>query len=133
MTRKKKPDVTEAELAVMRVLWEEEPATIRTITDELYPEGTTAQYATVQKLLERLEGKGYVSRLRSRVPHRFRTKVDRDDLIGRRLRDVADALCEGSMGTLLTTFLRQDEVEQGDVEALKELVAKLETRRGKKR
>ena len=103
--KRQRPDVTDAELAVLQALWDEEPATIRTLTDQLYPDGGAAHYATVQKLLERLEGKGYVSRLRSRVPHRFRTKVDREGLIGKRLRDVADALCAGSMASLLSSLL----------------------------
>ena len=49
-------DVTDAELAVLQVLWELETATVREITDRLYLEGTTA---TVQKLLERLELRGF--------------------------------------------------------------------------
>ena len=55
-------DVTDAELAVLQVLWEEGPLPIRSLADVLYPGGKTAQYATVQKLLERLEGKGCVAR-----------------------------------------------------------------------
>ena len=55
-------DVTDAELAVLQVLWEQGPATIRQLTDRLYPEGKTSHYATVQKLLERLQAKGCVSR-----------------------------------------------------------------------
>ena len=57
-------DVTETELAVLQVLWDEGPATIRRLTDVLYPSGGTALYATVQKLLERLEAKGCVRRER---------------------------------------------------------------------
>ncbi|MEM1448969.1 MAG: BlaI/MecI/CopY family transcriptional regulator [Planctomycetota bacterium] len=126
---KPRPDVTETELAILEVLWDEEPATIRTLTDRLYPDGTASQYATVQSLLERLEGKGYVSRQRSRVPHRFRTKVDRRALIGKRLRDVADSLCAGSMSTLLTSLLEEQDYSGADVDALRELVANLERQR----
>src|SRR5262249_10192887 len=52
------PDVTDAELAVLQVLWDRGPATIRELTPLLYPDVTDASYATVQKLLERLEAKG---------------------------------------------------------------------------
>ena len=48
-------DITDAELAVLQVLWDAGPLPIRRITGRLYPGGTAAQYATVQKLLERLE------------------------------------------------------------------------------
>ena len=43
------------ELDVLRALWEDGPATIRALTDRLYPRGGASEYATVQKLLERLE------------------------------------------------------------------------------
>jgi predicted transcriptional regulator len=129
----RRPDVTETELAILEVLWDEEPATIRTLTDRLYPDGSASHYATVQSLLERLEVKGYVARQRGRVPHRFRTKVDREGLIGKRLRDVADALCAGSMSTLLTSLLQEQEYSRADVEALKDLVRTLEQRKKKER
>ena len=45
------PDVTDAELAVLQALWERGTATIRQLTDALYPGGGPAQYGTVQKLL----------------------------------------------------------------------------------
>jgi predicted transcriptional regulator len=56
--------VTETELAILQVLWDQGAATRRLITDVLYPEGGPAQYATVQKLLARLEGKRFVRHTR---------------------------------------------------------------------
>src|SRR5262245_12665392 len=47
-------DVSDQELAVLHVLWDRGPATIRQVTDVLYPDGTDANYASVQKFLERL-------------------------------------------------------------------------------
>ena len=61
-------DVTDAELAVLQALWEEGPLPIRRLTESLYPGGKTAQYATVQKLLERLERKDCVRRNRRAAP-----------------------------------------------------------------
>src|SRR4051794_39229826 len=81
-------DVTEYELAILQVLWESGPATIRRLTEAVYPDGGTAQYATVQKLLERLEGKGCVRRDRSGPAHLFSATINREELLGRRLQDV---------------------------------------------
>ncbi len=47
-------DVTDAELAILKSLWELGPSTIRQLSDRLYPGGEAAHYATVQKLLDRL-------------------------------------------------------------------------------
>ncbi len=51
-------DVTDAELAVLQTLWDRGRSTIRQITELLYQDGSDASYATVQKLLERLQEKG---------------------------------------------------------------------------
>ena len=82
-------DITEAELAILQVLWEQPKAPIRQIAEALYPKPATAQYSTVQKQLERMEAKGFVRRDRSLFVHQFSASVDRDELIGRRLRAVA--------------------------------------------
>ena len=118
-------DVTDAELAVLQALWERGSATIRQLTDALYPGGSAAQYATVQKLLERLDAKGCVRRDRRPWPHVFAATVDRDDLIGRRLRAVAEKLCGGSLTPLLTHLLA---VERLSPEERQELRAVLEGR-----
>ena len=97
------PDVTDAELAVLQTLWERGTATIRQITEILYPEGTTAQYGTVQKLLERLETKGYVAQEGGSGALTFHATVSRDGLIsrqGRRRGPVMRALDAFKCGAL---------------------------------
>ena len=113
------PDVTDAELAVLQTLWERGTATIRQITDVLYPEGTTAQYGTVQKLLERLEGKECVRRDRDTWPHQFSAAIDRETLIGWRLRATAEKLCGGSMAPLLLHLLKTEQFNPAERQELR--------------
>ena len=80
-------DVTDAELDVLRGLWDDGPATIRTLADRLYPGGSTSEYATVQKLLERLEDKGHVTHHSEGRQNVFSARVQREDLVARRLRE----------------------------------------------
>jgi hypothetical protein len=61
--------VSETELAVLHVLWDLGQATVRQIDRRLYRRPTVATYATVLKLLERLEAKGCVRRDRSGFAH----------------------------------------------------------------
>jgi predicted transcriptional regulator len=99
-------DVTEAELAVLRELWHAGTATVRQLTDRLYPGGGASAIATVQKLLERLENKGAVGRRRQGSAYEFSPLLTRDELIGYRLRAVAEQLCGGSITPLLTSLVR---------------------------
>jgi predicted transcriptional regulator len=115
-------DITESELTVLRILWDRDTATIRQLTDVLYPQGEAAQYATVQKLLDRMEAKGYVLRDRALYVHVFKAVLDRDQLIGRRLRSLAEMLCDGSLTPLLTHLARAKDLTEGDRLALRAIM-----------
>jgi predicted transcriptional regulator len=103
--QRKSSDVTEAELSVLQVLWERGSATVREITDVLYPAGGVSEYATVKTLAARLEAKGCVERDDSQKAHVLRATIERDFLIGRRLQEVVDSLCEGTWSPLLTQLV----------------------------
>jgi predicted transcriptional regulator len=115
-------DITESELSVLRILWDRGTATIRHLTDVLYPGGEAAQYATVQKLLDRMETKGYVRRDRALYVHVFEPLLDRDQLIGRRLRSLAETLCDGSLTPLLTHLARATDLSEDDRIALRAIM-----------
>jgi predicted transcriptional regulator len=119
-------DVTDAELAVLEVLWKEGSATIRHITDRLYPGGGSSQYATVQKLLERLEVKGFVRRQRGAGVHSFAALVDRESLIGRRLQATAEKLCGGSLTPLLMHLVRAHKLSARQRQELRQLIDNLD-------
>jgi predicted transcriptional regulator len=123
---RKAEDVTETELAVLQVLWGQGPATIRQITDLLYPEGGAAHYATVQKLLDRLELKGFVTRDRTPPAHAFAAAVGREDLIGRRLQAVAEQLCGGSLTPLLTHLVKAKRLSARERQDLRDLIDDLD-------
>jgi BlaI family transcriptional regulator, penicillinase repressor len=119
-------DLPDAELAVLQKLWELGPATIRQLTDALYPDGTGVHYATVQKLLERLEAKACVSRDRSTWAHVFHAAIDRDEFIGRRLEAVAERLCGGSITPLLTNLVRSKKLTPRERREIRKLMEEME-------
>ena len=126
-------DATDAELAVLQVLWDQGPVTVRTITDVIYPKGTASHYGTVQKLLERLEAKRFVSRDRGHWPHVFAAAIDRDVLIGMRLRVMADKLCGGSLTPLLTQLVQAEGLSSADRQALRQQLDELERKYKRKK
>ena len=119
-------DVTEAELAVLQLLWDQGATTVRQLTDELYPGGGSSQYATVQKLLERLEAKSCVRRNRDVWPHVFEDVVGRQELIGRRLQSTADQLCEGSLRPLITHLVSSRTLSADERDSLRGLLDDLD-------
>ena len=121
-------DVTDAELDVLRALWDHGAATIRALTDRLYPGGGTSEYATVQKLLERLEDKGHVAHRSEGRQNVYRARVQREDLVARRLRDTAEQLCDGSLTPLLTHLVSAGRLSRDELLELRRLVDRLSRR-----
>ena len=141
---RQKADVTDAEMAIMQVLWRraESPdphgimvaASTRQIADEVYGgRADAAQYATVQKLLERLEAKGFVNRDRTLFVHLFSAAVGRDELVGRRLRDMVDKLCDGSLAPVLSHLFKAKGLSESERRALRELIEEDDESFGKSR
>jgi BlaI family transcriptional regulator, penicillinase repressor len=88
---------TDAELAVLKVLWDHAPRSAREIADILYPGGAASDIATVQKLLSRLEAKRLVLRERKPPAHEFRPALTQDQFAGEQLEAMADKLSDGSL------------------------------------
>jgi predicted transcriptional regulator len=118
-------DVTDAEREVLRALWDHGPAPIRALADRLYPGGGTSEYATVQKLLERLEDKGHVARKAEGRQHVFSARMRREDLVARRLRETAEQLCDGSLTPLLTHLVTTARLSREELRELRRLVDRL--------
>ena len=122
--------VTDAEREVLRALWDSGPSKVRELVDRLYPGGGTSEYATVQKLLERLEDKGHVTRKLEGRQNVFTARVRREDLVARRLRDTADELCDGSLTPLLTHLVSAARLTPDELVELRRLVDRLSPKKG---
>jgi len=121
-----RPDVTDSELTVLEAFWCWGSGTLRELTDVIYPGGSTSHYATVGKLLERLEGKACVQHeSRGRV-NVFGAVIDRSELIAHRLRETADRLCKGSLTPLLTQLVSTARLSQEEIDTLRELVNRMD-------
>jgi predicted transcriptional regulator len=115
-------DVTDTELAILQVLWDRGTATRPQVAAVLYPGGGPSHYATVQKLLERLETKGYVSHQRREGVLHFTAVLGREELLGRRLRDLAAKLCGGALTPVLLQFVRSSPLTAAELEELRAVV-----------
>jgi predicted transcriptional regulator len=119
-------EITDTELAIMQQLWRRDDATIRELTDAIYPEGSHSHYATVQSLLDRLQAKQFVVRQRDGRVNRYQATITRADLTRRRLRATADALFDGAMAPLLTHLVDNSDLQPDEVSALRELIDRLD-------
>jgi predicted transcriptional regulator len=118
--------VSEAELEVLKVLWEHPAGTVREINAILRKQGRRWAYTTVQTLLQRLEAKGHVRSDKSGSAHVYRAAVSRDDLLGRRLRELADQFCDGTASPLLLALLGDSRLTADEIKQMREMLDRLE-------
>ncbi len=114
--------ISNAELSVMRLLWKRGVLSARQIREELYPEDTASNHGTVQKLLQRLEGKGFVSRDRTHFMHLFQAKVTKSEYAGEQLEALADKVTEGSILPFITHLVENKKLSAKERRAIRELL-----------
>jgi predicted transcriptional regulator len=116
------PKITDAEWSVLQLLWDQGPGSVRQLADVLYPRGGPSEYATVHKLLERLEAKGYVRRQRKAGVYVFEPAVERDEVIGREFDTLVERMCGGSLQALLSNLVRVRRLKPNELRELLQLV-----------
>lgn len=117
--------VTDGELSILEVIWDQQDPTSRDIAEAIYQQVSDSKMATVQKLLERLEAKGCVARDRRERAHRFSALVSREDFLQNQLRALADRLCDGAIAPLVTTLLRSKGFSKKNRDQLRQLINEL--------
>ncbi len=114
--------VTDAELEVLKVLWDKSPLTARDITEQLYGEVNRASMGTVQKLVARLEEKGMTYRDRSRSVHQFTAAVTREGVAGMQIEGFAAKLSGGSLSPFVMHLVRARRLSKREKEQIRKLL-----------
>ena len=118
----KRPPLANAELAVMDLIWKQDRMTARQIRETLYPDETKAQHGTVQRLLQRLEDKGYIERDRSLNIHYFSALISRRTYAGSQLESLASKLTGGSVFPLITHLVESNRLSRKDIDQIRTIL-----------
>ena len=120
--------LTNAEMAIMELLWKSERLTARQIREQLYNDSDKAQHGTVQRLLQSLEEKQFVSRDRSLGVHLYSAIVSREVYGSLQLESLANKLTGGSIAPLLTHLLDEKKLGKAEVKRLRKLLDEAQKR-----
>ena len=115
--------VTDAEQRILEVLWKTSPLTAAEVTENLA--GQDWHRKTVNTLIARLVEKGALSADEGR-PKRFAPAIEREAFAADQVEALADGLFGGRLAPLVASFVERDGIAREDIEALKDLVDRLE-------
>lgn len=122
------PPLSEAELEVLKVLWEIGSGSVRDVDAVLRRRKRRWAYTTVLTLLTRLQAKGYVESDKSAIAHVFRPSVSRDKLLKQRLSRLAEDLCEGTATPLVHALVSNHRFTPQEIDQLRRMLDQLETK-----
>ena len=121
MAGRKTIAITERQFAVLRVLWERGPLTVRELMEHL-PRGDRQPYTTVLGLVQTMEKAGLLAHEKEGLTHRYRPTFSRREATGSLLSDFMARFFHGSAEQLILGLV---DAEQLAPEDLRKIEAKL--------
>jgi len=119
------PRPTDAELSILRVLWERGPSTVRDVHDDLNRYSATG-YTTVLKLLQIMTEKGLVVRDETERAHIYEARYSEQKTQRQLLSDLADRAFGGSAAKRVMQALSGRKTNSEELNAIRDLLDRLE-------
>ena len=115
-------ELGEAELEVLRILWEVGPLTVREVLERLHDRNRKIAYTTVLTFLTRLEQKGYVSSDKDEQAYRYKAKVSRQSVAKSRVRSLLEQLYDGAAGPMVLQLIENEKFTDDEISQLRKLI-----------
>jgi len=122
-TKRRRP--TEAELAILRVLWEGKARTVRAIQQVLNQSRPTG-YTTVLKLMQIMTEKGLIERDESQRPQLYRPRYTEQQTQRQLLGDMVNRAFGGSVKALVLQALATRKSSPQELDAMEKLLDRIE-------
>ncbi len=125
MTKQDVPRPTDAELAILQVLWNRGASTVRDVHEALRHSRKTG-YTTTLKLMQIMAEKGLVTRDESRRTHVYQAKIGQDCTQQQLIRSLLERAFEGSAKTLIMQALSATKTSAEELAEIRQLLDSLE-------
>jgi predicted transcriptional regulator len=116
-----RPRPTDAELAILRVLWEHGPATVRQVHEVLADTRDTG-YTTTLKLMQIMAEKGLVVRDETARTHIYAATVKQEQTQQQLVKDLVDRAFGGSAKALVLQALNADDTTPEELREIRKLI-----------
>lgn len=116
---------TDAELAILRVLWQRGPSTVRQVHEALSQERETG-YTTVLKLMQIMNDKGLVERDESERTHIYHARLTEEQTQQRFVNDLLEKAFGGSASQLVMRALAAKPASADELARIRRLLDELE-------
>jgi BlaI family transcriptional regulator, penicillinase repressor len=123
--RTRHPTLTPQELAIMKVIWDLEQATVRDVYETLREQRQIA-YTTVMTMMKILETKGYLKRTQVDRAFVYRPSRPRQQVVGAMVRDFVERVFDGAAGGLLLHLAKDGRLTKEDRRRIRRVIDEME-------
>ena len=117
--------LTELQLAILRILWERGEATVQDIWEALHPERGLAQ-TTIATMLSRLERRGVVTRRAQARQYHYKAAVTQEEVQHSMVGELTERLFDGDVTALMQHLISGKDVSPGDLAKIREMIERAE-------
>ena len=125
------PQISEAEYEVMKVVWKHAPISTNEITQQLL-KTTSWSPKTIQTLIKRLVNKGALSYEKQSRMFVYTPIVKENEYIGQESNSFLKRFYGGNITAMLSAYLEDDKLSEAEIETLRGLLSKKDTKGDKK-
>jgi predicted transcriptional regulator len=126
------PDLTPAELRVMKALWQLGRGSVAEVRSELDARGQELAYTTVMTLLGRLAAKGAVVVDKAREPFLYKPAHRRESVLRERLREFVRDTFDGRADSLVLRLVEDESLSREELREIEKKIAEAERRKERK-
>jgi len=123
--RRPHPTLTPQELAIMKVVWRLDKATVRDVYEALRDKRPIA-YTTVMTMMKILEDKGYLKKVLVDRAHVYRPAQKRQQVVGAMVRDFLDRVFDGAPADLLVHLAKDNKLTDKQRRIVKQLIEEID-------
>lgn len=125
MARKASVQPTEVELAILRVLWQRGPSSVREVHDALR-ETRDRGYSTTLKMMQVMFDKGLLKRDESRRPQLYSPASPEEQTQRRIVEDLIQKVFGGSARKLVLRAVQSERVTKQELAEIRKLLGEIE-------
>jgi predicted transcriptional regulator len=119
--RRPQATLTPQELAIMKVVWRRDEATVRDVYEALR-EARPIAYTTVMTMMRILQEKGYLTKVAEEKAHVYRPARPRQEVLGGMVREFLDRVFDGASDALLVHLAKDNKLTARQKRIVKQLL-----------
>ena len=124
--RRKALKPTERELAILKILWMNGPATVRQVHEQIQKKQPTG-YTTTLKFMQIMNEKGLLSRTISSGKHIYQPEISESQIQKGMLTDVMEKVFSGSASKLVMNLFSDGDIPDSEMSKIKDYLDNLDT------